>query len=112
MEELEMMEQQADEVVEETTENELITEETGEQKAPHVLTTAELAAGTIMAGILVYAGFKVGKIITKKAIVQKKKKGVRTIKGLFRKKSNQAVVETDATVVAEEDEENSDSDET
>ena len=112
MDELEMMNKTADEVEEETTETDLIEEETDEQQDSNVLTTTELVAGTVTAGILVYAGFKIGKVIIKKAIVPLTKKGVRTIKGLFRKKSNQTVVETNATVVAVEDEENSDSDKT
>ena len=112
MEELEMMEQQAEEVTEETTEIEPIAESSDEIEQKNELTGTEVAAGLVVAGALLYGGYMAGKYITKKALIPLAKKGVSKVKSLFsRRNNNETIVETDATVVAVE-EENSDSDET
>lgn len=112
MEELEMMEQQAEEVMDETTEIEPITEDSDENGQKHELTAEEAVVGAVVIVSVAYAGYKAGKYIVTKALVPLSKKCVSKVKSLFdRKHSNPKVVETDATVVAVE-EENSDSDET
>lgn len=112
MEELEMMEQQAEEVTEETTEIEPIAENSDETERKNELTGAEMVTGLVVAGALLYGGYTAGKYITEKALIPLAKKGVSKVKSLFgRRNSNQTVIETDATEIAVE-EENSDSDET
>lgn len=112
MEELEMMEQQAEEVAEETTEIEPIAESSDEIEQKNELTGTEVAAGLVVAGALLYGGYMAGKYITKKALIPLAKKGVSKVKSLFgRRNGDETIVVTDATEVAVE-EENSDSDET
>lgn len=113
MEELEMMEQQAEEVMDETTEIEPITEDSDENGQKHELTAGEAVVGAVVIVSVAYAGYKAGKYIVTKALVPLSKKGVSKVKSLFdRKHSNPKIVETDATETTVEDVENSESDET